>query len=79
MIDAGAVHRTLVMTYGHPTPVDQKKFHVMTDLPRATLVLGHAASGKSAWAETLVLSQGKRPVYVATAALWDAEMRAKAA
>jgi adenosylcobinamide kinase/adenosylcobinamide-phosphate guanylyltransferase len=45
---------------------------------RITLVLGHAASGKSAWAEAQVLALGGRPTYVATAALWDAEMTAKA-
>ncbi|GIT91222.1 adenosylcobinamide kinase/adenosylcobinamide phosphate guanyltransferase [Jannaschia pagri] len=50
----------------------------MTTLSRLTLALGHAASGKSAWAETHVLEAGGRAVYVATAALWDDEMRAKA-
>ncbi|TFL18004.1 bifunctional adenosylcobinamide kinase/adenosylcobinamide-phosphate guanylyltransferase [Jannaschia formosa] len=45
---------------------------------RLTLVLGHAASGKSAWAEAQVLALGGRPTYVATAALGDAEMAAKA-
>ncbi|WP_371156400.1 bifunctional adenosylcobinamide kinase/adenosylcobinamide-phosphate guanylyltransferase [Jannaschia sp. 2305UL9-9] len=43
-----------------------------------TLVLGHAASGKSVWAEELVLSRGAVATYVATAALWDDDMRAKA-
>ena len=50
----------------------------MTDTARITLVLGHAASGKSLWAERETLSRGERAVYVATAALWDEEMRAKA-
>jgi adenosylcobinamide kinase/adenosylcobinamide-phosphate guanylyltransferase len=46
--------------------------------PNLTLVLGHAASGKSAWAEAETLREPGRPVYVATARLRDAEMRAKA-
>lgn len=48
-----------------------------------TLVIGHAASGKSAWAEGVVLQTasetGARAVYVATAAVLDEEMRAKVA
>lgn len=55
-----------------------KKADFMPDAARTTLVLGHAASGKSAWAEGLVLSQERPPTYVATAALWDEDMRDKA-
>ena len=48
-----------------------------------TLVIGHAASGKSAWAESMVLAMaaeaGGRAVYVATAAVLDGEMRARVA
>lgn len=50
----------------------------MTD-SHLTFALGHAASGKSAWAETEVLRMGGAPVYVATARAWDDEMRAKVA
>lgn len=51
----------------------------MATLPRLTLVLGGAASGKSAFAESLVLYSGRTPVYLATAQVFDAEMRAKVA
>lgn len=42
-----------------------------------TLVMGGAASGKSAWAETLVMRSDRPRVYVATAQAFDDEMRAK--
>jgi adenosylcobinamide kinase/adenosylcobinamide-phosphate guanylyltransferase len=40
-------------------------------------VLGGAASGKSAWAEALILSSGQTPVYLATSQCFDDEMRVK--
>lgn len=46
-------------------------------LPRLTLVLGGAASGKSAFAENLVLRADLAPVYIATAQVFDDEMAAK--
>jgi len=48
-------------------------------LPPVSLVLGGAASGKSAFAEDLVIGLARPCVYVATARVQDAEMREKVA
>jgi len=45
--------------------------------PRVTFIVGGAASGKSAWAESFVESSGKSKIYLATSQVLDAEMRAK--
>ncbi|MDA3858999.1 MAG: bifunctional adenosylcobinamide kinase/adenosylcobinamide-phosphate guanylyltransferase [Roseovarius sp.] len=49
----------------------------MLDLPELTLILGGAASGKSAFAEGLVVRTGRARAYLATAQTFDDEMRAK--
>ncbi len=48
-------------------------------ISQLTLVIGGAASGKSAFAESLVLQSQKSPVYIATAQVFDDEMAAKVA
>jgi adenosylcobinamide kinase / adenosylcobinamide-phosphate guanylyltransferase len=47
--------------------------------PPIRLILGGARSGKSAFAEDLVLKSGLEPVYVATGRAFDAEMEARIA
>ena len=48
-------------------------------LPKLTIVLGGAASGKSAFAEDLVLQSGNAKTYLATAQVFDDEMSEKVA
>nr|WP_300036953.1 bifunctional adenosylcobinamide kinase/adenosylcobinamide-phosphate guanylyltransferase [uncultured Roseobacter sp.] len=44
-------------------------------LPKLTFVLGGAASGKSVWAENLLLTSGLEPVYLATSRVFDDEIK----
>ena len=46
-------------------------------LPNVSLVLGGAASGKSVWAENLLLSSRLAPVYLATSRVFDDEIKMK--
>ncbi len=46
-------------------------------LPKLSLILGGAASGKSAFAEGLVMASPQPRIYVATAQAFDDEMRQK--
>ena len=46
-------------------------------LPQRTFVLGGAASGKSAWAETMLETAGLPMVYLATGRVFDDEVRAR--
>ena len=49
----------------------------MKKLHNLTFILGGASSGKSAYAEGLVISTGRPKTYIATAQAFDAEMEAK--
>lgn len=49
----------------------------VNSLPPLTLVVGGAASGKSAYAEQIVTATGCPRLYIATAEVRDAEMRTK--
>lgn len=58
---------------------DRRSVHSWDEkmLPALTLVLGGAASGKSQWAENLILNSGLNPIYLATSRIWDDEMQSK--
>ncbi len=49
------------------------------DLPRLSLVIGGARSGKSRHAENMLRACGRPRVYIATAEAWDDEMRLRIA
>jgi adenosylcobinamide kinase/adenosylcobinamide-phosphate guanylyltransferase len=49
----------------------------LRDPAHLTLTLGHAASGKSAWAEAETARGADALVYVATARIWDDEIAGK--
>lgn len=49
----------------------------LVEFPSRAMVIGGAASGKSAFAEAFVIAQGKPRVYLATAQAFDDEMASK--
>jgi len=49
----------------------------MSENPHLTLVLGGARSGKSAYAERLIVAHSAPWIYIATAEILDEEMRAR--
>jgi adenosyl cobinamide kinase/adenosyl cobinamide phosphate guanylyltransferase len=54
-------------------------FHIISEPPRITLVLGGARSGKSRYAEELIVGHAAPWVYIATAQAFDDEMRIRIA
>lgn len=46
-------------------------------LPSLTFVLGGAASGKSVFAENLILNSQLTPIYIATSRIWDDETKTR--
>lgn len=46
---------------------------------KMVLVIGGAASGKSAFAEKLIADSGLEPIYLATSRIWDDEIKVKIA
>jgi adenosylcobinamide kinase/adenosylcobinamide-phosphate guanylyltransferase len=52
---------------------------VTGSLPRLTLVIGGARSGKSTFAESLITATARPRRYIATAEAWDDEMRTRIA
>lgn len=64
-------------SYGGAAQLDQKKSP--KTLQRLTFVLGGAASGKSYFAEQLVIATEKPKIYIATAQAFDQEMQKKIA
>ena len=46
-------------------------------LPKLSFVLGGAASGKSVWAENMLLNSSLKPVYLATSRIFDDEIKSK--
>ena len=46
-------------------------------MPNLSFVLGGAASGKSVFAENLILQSGLAPTYIATSRIWDNETKSR--
>lgn len=65
----------LFILYLRDKAVTGSKFSCKKTLPKLTLVIGGARSGKSSFAETLVIESHLPRRYIATAQAWDAEMR----
>ena len=59
----------------HELRLDLKR--IVNVFPRVIFITGGAASGKSLWAEDLVIKSGKSKAYLATSQMLDGEMQAK--
>jgi len=66
----------MVVTPHFPDWMKESANFMLSDL---TIILGAAASGKSAYAERVVIATGRPRTYLATAQAFDAEMQAKIA
>ena len=70
-----AEHKKLATLFYEPSTRTRLSFEAAT--PMLTLVLGGAASGKSEYAESLVLKTTGPRYYLATMQVWDAECAAR--
>ena len=53
----------------------RRVYVIFASMRKIILITGGQRSGKSTYAEQLALSMSKKPVYIATAHIWDEEFR----